>query len=74
MVRRNLPWAIFRWESDEKLAEALKACIGYLFNNNNRSIVEIYDNYKEVSTYIYNRDVAEALGEPSNEKSKPKMK
>lgn len=63
-----------KWESDEKLDEALKACIGDLFKNNNRSVVEIYDNYKEVSTYIYNRDISEALGEPMPEKTRPKMR
>jgi hypothetical protein len=63
-----------KWENDKVFEEALKACIGDLFKDNKRSIAEVYENYKEVSTYIYNRDVAEALGNLESEPTKPKMK
>lgn len=63
-----------KWENQAILTEALKECIGDLFKNNKRSILEVYENYKEVSEYIYNKDISEALGELSSESTKPKMK
>jgi hypothetical protein len=64
-----------RWENQKVLEQALQECIGDLFKKNKHSLLEIYENYKQVSEYIYNKELDEALGETtSNNKTKPKMK
>jgi hypothetical protein len=63
-----------KWENQTALEQALQECIGDFFKNDKRSLLEVYENYKQVSEFIYNKDLEETLGELSSDKTKPKMK
>jgi len=71
MAHMHIPYQ--KWENEQVFEQALKECIGDLFKKENRTILEIYNNYKDVSEYIYNKETADALGEPIVNASKPKM-
>lgn len=61
-----------RWENDKVLSEVLDSTIGKEFKNDKRSMLEIYEDYKKVSDYIYNKEIAQSLGELEVEHDKPK--
>ena len=72
-----------KWENDSVLEKTLNETIGVYFKNDSRPILEIYKDYQNVSTYLYNKDIQEALGElpftistenNSNTQSSKKMK
>lgn len=52
-----------RWENDSSLSQTLEKTIGSFFENDSRTVLQIYEQYKEVSAYIYDKETSLALGE-----------
>lgn len=62
------------WENNDVLSQTLEKTIGSFFLKDSRDVLTIYNQYKEVSAYIYEKETASALGEhvPFNT-NKPKI-
>lgn len=60
-----------KWESDSVLSDTLSKSISEVFKNDPRPILEIYNDYKEVSAFIYDKEVSDSLG--THYTSKPKI-
>ena len=57
-----------KWENDIILTDSLKSTVGQVFKNDTRNILEIYNDYKKVSSYLYDKELGESLGEVVNVK------
>lgn len=51
------------WENNDVLSQTLEKTIGSFFLKDSRDVLTIYNQYKEVSAYIYEKETASALGD-----------
>lgn len=49
------------WENDQVLSNTLSQAIGPLFKNDSRSLLGIYQQYKNICTLAYEQEISEAL-------------
>lgn len=71
MAHLSFPYQ--KWENDDELLKTLQNCIGKHFNYNTKSLLDIYNNYKDVIQFIYNEDIKKALGDFEFKNKKLKM-